>query len=445
MLKNTTHNSKILNINDNTITKLFISYLVPVLMWGLATTFFAFQFIIRIVPGLVMPDLMQKFHINATSFGFFASLYYLGYAGMQIPMAWLLDKFGPRIVISSCALICAVGTILLVHTDYWFVALICRFLIGASSAAGFLGTSKLTLLWFPTKLYAKMIALNCTFGLMGALYAGKPMSILVHKFGWDTVLLAVGLVGLSMTVVFFLLIRSPNQTTRALQNDTNILKNIITIITDKRIIIIAIANLLMVGTLEGFADVWGVSYLTITRNVSKSDAASFTSAIFLGMIFGAPILAYIADIIKSEFKVVSTAGFFLAVIFFIVLSLNTNLDDWVLYILLFLAGILCSYQVIIFSIGASLVPPYLSAITVAFLNCVNMLGGSFFHGIIGYMMDYFYNGHIENNLPVYNAITYTYALSIIPIAAMIGSIMAVYAHRLQIHHIKKYLSKSNIE
>jgi len=437
MIKKAQQSQKIVSTNENITTKLSDSYFVPVLMWGLATTFFAFQFIMRIMPGLVMPDLMQKFQINATSFGFFASLYYFGYAGMQIPMAWLLDKFGPRIIISSCAFICAIGTILLVYTNYWLAALICRFLIGASSAAGFLGTSKLTLLWFPTKLYARMIALNCTFGLMGALYAGRPMSTLVHKFGWETVLLGVGFIGLLMATIFSLLIRSPNHTAEALTDDIHILKNIKIVMTDKRFIIIAIANLLMVGTLEGFADVWGVSYLITTWEISKKDAASLTSLIFLGMIFGAPILAYIADKIKSAYKVVSATGFLLAIIFFIILSWNTNLYSWFLYVLLFLAGILCSYQVLVFSIGVSSVPPYLSSITVAFLNCVNMLGGSFFHGIIGYLMDFFHNNIIENSVPIYDVRTYTYALSIIPIAAMVGGIMVIYANNYKVSICKK--------
>ena len=201
----------------------------------------------------------------------------------------------------------------------------------------------------------------------------------------------------------------------------------------------------MVGALEGFADIWGISYLAIARNINKVEAAAFTSSIFLGMIFGAPVLAYIAGKIGSEFKVVTASGFLLAIIFFIVLYMNTNINDIILYILLFLAGILCSYQVLIFSIGAGLVPAYLSAISVAFLNCVNMLGGSFFHSIIGYMMDYFHNGQMENDLPIYNATTYTYALSAIPIASMIGSIMVIYANRLQIYYEQRILDENIIK
>ncbi len=57
------------------------------LMWALAVFFFAYQFVVRLTPGLVMPKLMQKFQIDAASFGLFAAIYYFGYAGCKF--LWL--------------------------------------------------------------------------------------------------------------------------------------------------------------------------------------------------------------------------------------------------------------------------------------------------------------------------------------------------------------------
>jgi sugar phosphate permease len=401
---------------------------MPWLMWALPTSFFAYQFMMRIIPGLIMPELIQKFQIDATAYGFFASIYYLGYAGMQIPLALLLDRYSPKIIISLCVFLCAFGTISLLYTDNWSIALFSRFVTGASSATAFLGTSKLVSLWFPAHLYSRMIALNCTFGLIGAIYGGKPMSILISTFGWQESLLFMSLVGFAMAFSFFLLIKSPKNIEAKSENSSSIVKNLKTVLCDRRLIIIAIANLLMVGALEGFADVWGISYLMSAREMSKNDAALITSTVFFGMLFGGPFLAYVANKVKSYYPVISSCGFLISITFTIVLLFNANLGETTLYGLLFLVGILCCYQVLVFSMGASLVSPALAGITVAFLNCVNMLGGSFFHTTIGYVLDLSWSGQVENSSKIYDVQSYTYALSIIPIAAFIGGILFILAN-----------------
>ncbi|NDD67503.1 MFS transporter, partial [bacterium] len=83
---------------------------LPFFMWLLPLMFFAYQFVLRLWPSLLMSQIMQQFAIDATAFGVLVSVYYYGYAGMQIPIAILLDKYGPRYVIAACALLCGIGT-----------------------------------------------------------------------------------------------------------------------------------------------------------------------------------------------------------------------------------------------------------------------------------------------------------------------------------------------
>lgn len=403
--------------------------LLPWLMWGFTTLFFAYQFIMRLAPGLVMPELMQKFQVDATDYGLFASMYYFAYSGMQIPVALLLDRFGPRLVIAACVFACSLGTLLLVFTNYWGLALLSRFLIGAGSAAGFLGTSKIISVWFPEKLYTKMVGLTFTFGLLGAVYGGKPVGSLIAQFGWMDVLTWVGLVGLGLSVVIAMIVKNPSATKVVDSKDTDVEKNLSvfnnlkTIVFNKNILLIALANFLMVGSLEGFADVWGVPYLMSTHGMLKENAAQVVSMVFVGMLFGGPVLAYCAGLLRSNYWVTSAAGLFMGLIFVTLLSFNAQLDISLLYGLLFAAGIFCCYQVLIFSIGVNLVPKQSANLTVAFLNCVNMLGGSFFHSSIGHCMDFFWNGTMENGIRVYDSSTYTYALSVVPITALLGSLL----------------------
>lgn len=404
---------------------------LPWLMWGVTTLFFAYQFIMRLAPGLLMPELMQKFNIDATAYGLFAAIYYFVYAGMQIPVALLLDRFGPRIVITICILACSVGTLLLCTTNHWGLLLFGRCLIGAGSAAGFLGSSKIITVWFPEKLYTKMIGFTFTFGLLGAVYGGKPIGLLIAKFGWVDVLIHVGLVGLVISILVAGLVRNSSTSTpipvHCTDKISTIFKNLKAIVCNKHLLLIALANFLMVGSLEGFADVWGVPYLVTTRGMLKENAAQIVSLIYVGMLFGGPILVYCADKLRSRYWVASATGLFMGLIFVSIFSFNIQLDTNMLYVLLFIIGILCCYQVLMFSIGTSLVPKASANLAVAFLNSINMFGGSFFHSTIGYCMDFFWDGSIENGVRIYDTHAYTYALSLIAIMAVLGSIIILIA------------------
>lgn len=414
-----------------------LTRLLPWLMWGSTTLFFAYQFIMRLTPGLLMPELMQKFSVDATDYGFFAAIYYFAYSGMQIPIALLLDRFGPRVVVASSILACSIGTFLLAYTDCWNLALFSRFLIGAGSAAGFLGVSKVVASRFPEKLYTKMIGFTFTFGLLGAVYGGKPVGSLIAHFGWVEVLAIVGLLGLGIFLLVALLVRGSSSSVKIRYpnqdqidfgvQETSILHDLKTVVCNRSLLLIALANFLMVGALEGFADVWGVPFLSTTHNMLKEEAAQVVSFIFVGMLFGGPILAYAADKLRCNYRVASLAGFCMGLIFIVLLMFHTNLELSALYVLLFLTGIFCCYQVLIFSMGVSLVPKQLASLAVAFLNCINMLGGSFFHSLIGYGMDFFWTGSMKNGIRVYDSHAFTYALSPIAITAILGALLLLIA------------------
>ncbi|HUX80409.1 MAG TPA: MFS transporter [Alphaproteobacteria bacterium] len=404
-----------------------MSNLHPWVMWFFAVLFFSYQFIMRVFLGLCAPEIMHKFQIDASDFGLLASMYYYGYAGMQIPIAILLDRFGPRVIISICCLVCSIAIFLFYWTETWYVALFARFLIGAGSAAGFLGASKVITLWFPYHLYSRMVGLTFSIGLLGAIYGGMPVSHLITLYGWENVLLIIGTAGFVLTGLLFITIK-PYKIS-FLHEPPAFLKDFKSLLANPTLLLLALANFLMVGSLEGFADVWGVPYLMTVYSFIKEDAAFVTSSIFTGMLFGGPILAYFADKFKASYQITGLCGLLMAGIFVSMLFSNGSFSYIGLSILMFIIGVLCCYQVLVFSIGTSLVSPSLRNITVAFLNCINMLGGSFFHTTIGYLMDTFWLGRVIEGQRAYESHAFQYALSIIPLTALIGGVMVYFLRR----------------
>lgn len=393
-------------------------------MWLFPLSFFAFQFILRLWPGLMSQQIMEQFSIDASHFGILAAFYYYGYAGMQIPVAVLLDRFGARYVVSSLAVICGLATWLFIHTDNFYMALLARFLIGAGSAGGFLGVSKVVSEWFPKNHYARMIGYSFTFGLMGAIYGGTPVSFLIERFSWQKVAFSLALLSISIGIGAYIALRSKTQEITVPFK----LKNFKSLLSSPIVWCLAISNLLMVGSLEGFADVWGVPYLMLAFSLSKGDAAGAISFIFFGMLIGGPFLALLSKKF-GNYRVISACGMGMAACF--VLLLNAFAYNWwLLAALFFLVGIMCCYQVIVFAAGADLVSVKDLGVCIAFLNCINMFGGSFFHTIIGSLMDLLWDGNLGiDGLRIYSVSIYKYALSSIPICAILGAIMVFFVQR----------------
>lgn len=412
---------------------------IPVLMWFFPVAFFAFQFILRLWPGLMMQEIMAQFSIDAASFGLLAAFYYYGYAGMQIPMALLLDKFGARRVIFIFACLCGSGALLFIYTNNFYLALLSRLLIGAGSAVGFLGVSKVVSQWFSSNHYSKMIGFSFSVGLLGAIYGGKPVTKWIQTYDGQTVGFALALLSVVIGLCTYLVVRSPKKMNEVQSSELKL--SHLSILFSSRILwVLAIANLLMVGALEGFADVWGVPYLTTAYGFTKTDAAFLTSFIFMGMIFGGPLLAFLSKK-TGNYPVIGACGTGLALAFILLLS-NVITNWWLLSTLFFTIGLMCCYQVIVFAAGATLVSSKHLGITVAFLNCVNMFGGSFFHTLIGKLMDLYWDGSVTpEGLKQYSLESFQHALTVVPLCALFGTVLIYFVH-LQ---IKRQLLSGPIE
>jgi len=395
--------------------------LLPYLMWFFPVAFFAYQFILRLWPGLMMHQIMAQFSIDASQFGLIAAFYYYGYAGMQIPVALLLERFGARHILFIFATLCGIATVLFTYSHHWYFACLSRGLIGAGSAVGFLAISKILSEWFPAHQYTRMVGFSFSLGLMGAIYGGKPISLFIENHPWQHVALTLALISIIIGISAYLCLRAPQRETH-IKTESFQLSDLKTILSAAPIWVLALANLLMVGALEGFSDVWGVPYLMTAYSISKNHAAELISFVFFGMLFGGPILAFCSKKL-GNYTIIALCGLGMTTAFAILL-LKPNYHTWLLAGLFFSIGVMCCYQVIVFAAGAAFAKPQQLGVTIAFLNCVNMLGGSFFHTLIGRLMDLFWTGTVNSdNIKQYTLATYQSALMLIPVSACIGALL----------------------
>jgi MFS family permease len=389
-------------------------------MWLAVTIFFAFQFILRLVPGVMHDNLLQQYDITTEQFGNILSVYYFSYSIMQIPVGVLLYKFNFRIVTNFCILLCVLGNTAFVFSDNWVMALIGRFMVGAGSAGGFLSVVRVINGFFPQEYRAIMISFSFTVGLVGAIFGATPMTWLLTKVDHKTILFGVSIIGIIISGMIMLpKIEESKNTSENVDDDW--LHNLIQVIKNPYIILIGISGGLMVGTLEGFVDVWGFKYFSQIMNLNKIEASYLPSCVYLGMCFGGPILVSTARFIGGSYSIVNVfCGILMASIFAIILY-DTSISYIGLQSLMIFLGVLSCYQVLVFALAGELVESNQSSIAISFVNCLNMSFGSFFHKSIATTMNMFWDGSKINDIPIFTHACFVKGLSIIAISCLFGS------------------------
>lgn len=348
--------------------------------WVVASVFYAYQYILRVMPNIMLSDIMQQFHIDAATFGQFAGVYYIGYSLMHLPIGILLDRVGPRKVMSVCALLTVVGLAPLVFSENWIYLIIGRFLIGVGSSAAILGVFKIIRMTFKEKQFSRMLGISVMIGLIGAIYGGGPVNYLAQAFGYQKVVCLLGLIGILLALIAYWIV--PNMPT---VSKGNVLAHVKEVIGNPKVIWICLFAGLMVGPLEGFADVWGTVFLTKFYGLSGAVAASLPSMIFVGMCFGSPGLSLIAEKTRSYLLTIVGAGFLMAVGF--ILLLRGSLNQGVLSINFIITGVCCAYQILAIYKASTYVREERAGLTTAVANMIIMIFGYAFHATMGGVVD----------------------------------------------------------
>lgn len=376
------------------------------MVWIIASVFYAYQYVLRVMPNIMLSDIMQQFHIDAATFGQFSGVYYIGYSLMHLPIGIMLDRYGPKKIMSVCILLTVIGLLPLIAAHHWMYPILGRFLIGIGSSAAILGLFKIIRMTFKEERFPRMLSLSVTIGLIGAIYGGGPVNYLCTNFGYQTVVYLFAAIGILLAFVTYCMIPNVQSTPQG-----TIASDVKEVLSNSKVIWTCISAGLMVGPLEGFADVWGTVFLKQVCRFNGSIAASLPSMIFIGMCFGSPILSLIAEKTKNYLLTIIGAGITMAIGFLLLLSFQwpstfVSLDFAVI-------GICSAYQILAIYKASTYVREQIAGLTTAVANMIIMIFGYGFHTMIGSVI------HAMGGPTTSQALFY--GVIVIPIALCLGS------------------------
>lgn len=380
----------------------------------LASLFYAYQYVLRVIPNIIAPELMTKFNVNVMDIGQFSGIYYLGYTLAHIPVGLLLDRSGPKLTLPICTVLTFVGALPLVCFDEWYPSILGRIIVGVGSSASAIAIFKIASMHFPQGKSEKMTSLSIIIGLLGAIYGGLPLDFLLNKFGWDSVIYTFSAFGCLLALLLFFAIPSDNA-----QKDVNgnILQDLKAVLCNKHIVLISFFGSLMISPLEGFADGWVRPFLCEVYQFTGDLASSLSSFIFIGFGAGAFFLAFLLEKYPSRhYEVIIACSIAMILSFLLLFTQSGGL--YIVLPTLFIVGFASGYQVVTVYKAISYVSTNLVGLATAVSNMIIMIFGYFSHVGIAKIINFYWDGTMIHGNPVYSPELLIKAMSIIPVCLL---------------------------
>ena len=164
--------------------------------------------LLRAITATLSPLLTSEFNLNACNLGLLAGGYFLGFATMQIPLGYLLDRHGPKKIVSSFLLIAIIGTVAFAMAQSFSGLLISRILIGIGVSACLMGPLTGYRIWFADEYQQRANAWMLMVLSMGFVFSTLPVQILLPTIGWRWIFGSVAIVILLIIILTLLFIPS---------------------------------------------------------------------------------------------------------------------------------------------------------------------------------------------------------------------------------------------
>jgi MFS family permease len=390
--------------------------------FALASGYFCHEFVQRVATSVVVGDLMAAFAVGGTVLGTLSAIYFYAYAGMQIPVGVLIDRYGSRRLMSAAAALSALGALVFATAPAVEVAYVGRAMIGLGASFAWIGCLTVATLWLPPTRFALLVGLAQAGGMLGGMLGQAPLAVLVAALGWRWALGALAAVGALIAIGLFAAIPEAKPH-HAAQMRPKLAAGLRIAAKNPQTWLHALYGLAMTGTMLSFAGLWAVPWFQTVHGYSRAAAAGLASSMFLGWAVGAPLIGLLADRTRRPKPIMVGGGLAMTASLLLLLYLPA-LSPTLSVALLFFNG-LCAVSMIL-SYGAARAgnPPEASGAVLGIVNTGVVGSGALFQPLIGALLDANWHGAMADGARVYDADAYALAFGVLPAMALIGTLAA---------------------
>lgn len=415
----------------------------------LAASFYLYEFVLQVAPGVMADSMMKTFHVSAAGFGVISAFYFYAYAPMQLPAGVLFDRYGPRKLMTIALVLCAIGSFFFASTTSLWTAALGRFLIGIGSAFSFIGVLVLISRWFPPKRFALLAGIAQLMSSVGAMFGEVPLAALVQAVGWRQASFILAYIGIALAILLWLVIRDYPDEVKPVVEKRQFraeLSRLSSVCSKSYTWITGVYACTIWTPIAVFGALWGVPYLQQKFGVSVIVASGLCSMIWLGIGIGSPLLGWLSDqFYNRRAALASSAVCGLIASVFLLYVPNVTVG-W-MYAVLFLFGLGAGGQTVSFAVVKDNNPPELVGTASGFNNLAVLIGGAIFQPLVGVLLYHSGDWVQINGAYFYSTESYNKALFVIPCCYLINLVLTLFimkeTHPNNIRNLHKQPQFSN--
>ncbi len=362
-----------------------------VLIFAALASLYLLSMFYRVSTAVIAPHLIQDLNLDAETLGLLGGAYFYCFALMQFPLGPILDRIGPRFVITSFPLIGALGAFLFASGKSFGLVLLGRILIGTGMASVLMSSLKIFILRFPPEKFATLSAVIVSIGTLGSILAASPLAYLSATLGWRTTFLFTGGISVGLALLAFLFLgsekkRGPDSAPSSPRGPSmGVFQSIRWVLRSVSFWQIGALAFFSYGTIISLQGLWLGPFLTETQGYSSIEAGKILTLIPLGALVGGPIGGRLSDRTPHSQKSVLLGGLGLYCLGLFCLSgiLLKTRNPYGYGFLFFWLGFFNGFLIVMYSHLKTLFPVSISGTVMTLANFFTMAGGAIFMPSLG--------------------------------------------------------------
>jgi MFS family permease len=243
--------------------------------------------------GVASLEASQRFGLGPAALGTFTVLQVGVYALMQVPTGMLVDRYGPRRVLTVAAALMGLGQLLFAFATSYPLGLLARAVLGVGDAMTFVSVLRLVAAHFPARRYAVLAAFTAALGSLGNLLSTMPLTLLLTNVGWTATFAVAGAATALYSVVLLLRVRdNPIGSVPEPVDRTESLRTVLAQVSTAwrtpgtRLGFWAHFSTMFAPAMLGL--LWGYPYLVQAQGLSAATAGLLLSLLVVGAVVGGP-------------------------------------------------------------------------------------------------------------------------------------------------------------
>ncbi len=308
------------------------------IVWSTGVLAYIVAVLDRTTLGVSGLDAANRFSASPGVLSTFVVLQVIVYAVAQIPAGLLLDRFGSKVMILSGATLMVAGQLALAFTVSLPTAIAARAVVGLGDAFTFISVLRLVPHWFKPRQIPLVTQLTGISGQLGQVLSAVPFLSLLIGSGWTRAYTVVAAFGVLSLVLTLLLVKN---TPPGVVVDDPVISLRETLASVKTVWMrpgTRLGFFTHMGTqfsVTVFALMWGVPYLTVAQNLSRSQAGTLlTMSVVAAIVFGVVIGMVTGRHLHRRSWVVLGIVISNALVWTVVLALPHAAPHWLLVVLI---------------------------------------------------------------------------------------------------------------